>query len=587
MSLPYRKLIILTGPFQKFNAFLEGRFSGNFLSFFYAPLNILILPCLLFAASLFYPKFNFLRMDISFLGAPDKNPAGWIIWSTAMLLQGLMIFPAAMHMRRRMAALNPGAGDKGACAFIVSSIGLVLLGLIPQFKGVAFTLFHAFNGLLAMCGMYVGLFLWVVPLCRDRRTNRMLLAVFIFFLNFGPVGFLSTQGYRIFSGGAANYRLYGPCPWFLSFSLWEWILSFGVFASFTTMMYLIPGGHTAASEENHGAPSWIGRFVTRITKVYRVCVMIILGFIAVELGYYVLGRAISPLTAVRVRENPAQVQTIGRFNGRLKIITYNICHGWGGDAKKFNREQKMIIARLDAVAAMLSEEKPDIAVLEEVDFDSLLTGRLNEARYIAEKAGYPYWVEQRNVDAHTFFAFSERSGNVLLSRYPIRKADLVSFPGHRKWETIMGGKSMAVLCDIELANGRKIRLLATHLASFSEEVRVKSAGIIEERRKSSELPFLVVGDLNSAPLGIPNHNVFNGENAMDILLAGGGYITLPLKDSRTSDFTISVGRPSAIVDWILLPPEWRILSRRVLPLTASDHYALAMEVETDKGPVKK
>ncbi|MEI6422831.1 MAG: hypothetical protein WCP55_11485, partial [Lentisphaerota bacterium] len=74
---------------------------------------------------------------------------------------------------------------------------------------------------------------------------------------------------------------------------------------------------------------------------------------------------------------------------------------------------------------------------------------------------------------------------------------------------------------------------------------------------------------------------------MDILLAGGGFTTLPLKESKTSDFTISVGRPSAIVDWILVPLEWHILSRRVLPIIASDHYALAMEVETDKGPVKK
>ena len=167
-------------------------------------------------------------------------------------------------------------------------------------------------------------------------------------------------------------------------------------------------------------------------KFLRISAGAIAGFIVLELGYYVLARVIFPLSAVRVMENLAEFQSIGRFDGKLKIITYNICHGWGGDANKFKRDQKMIIDRLHAVSAMLSDEKPDIAVLEEVDFDSLLTGRMNQAKYIAEKAGYPYWVEQKNVDAQTLFAFSERNGNAVLSRYPISKAELVIFPGHKK-----------------------------------------------------------------------------------------------------------------------------------------------------------
>jgi endonuclease/exonuclease/phosphatase family metal-dependent hydrolase len=253
----------------------------------------------------------------------------------------------------------------------------------------------------------------------------------------------------------------------------------------------------------------------------------------------------------------------------------SVCHGWGGDKNKFKRDQQAIIKRLDEISAMLADEKPDIAVLEEVDFDSLLTGRMNQAKYIAEKTGYSYRVEHKNVDARTLFSFSERFGNVLLSRYPVSKASLVSFPGHKKWETIMGGKSTAMLCDIEISSKNRIRVLATHLASFSEEVRVKSAKIIEKTRKASTLPFLVVGDLNSAPDGIPNHNLYKGENAMDILLAGGGFITLPLKDPAPSDFTISAG----IVDWILVPPSWNITARRVPELMASDHFPVVMEME--------
>ena len=134
-----------------------------------------------------------------------------------------------------------------------------------------------------------------------------------------------------------------------------------------------------------------------------------------------------------------------------------------------------------------------------------------------------------------------------------------------------------------LVGGPSIRLLATHLASFSEEVRVASAKIIEERRKTSYLPFLVVGDLNSSPAGFPNHRVYNGENAMDILLGGGGYTTSPLKDPTPADCTIVVGKPTATVDWILVPSAWQILSRRVLPLAASDHYAVVLEARVSIG----
>lgn len=319
--------------------------------------------------------------------------------------------------------------------------------------------------------------------------------------------------------------------------------------------------------------------MSRLRKGLRIVLLGALGLIAAELAWYAVGRFLAPVRAVRVVKNPATKEAPPAFNSTLTILTYNICHARGNDANPWPiRDKAAMLRRLDEIAAMLAKERPDVAVLNEIDFDSLRTGRMNQARFLAEKAGFPRWVEQRNVDAGTLLFFSERDGNALLSRHPIRKATRVSFPGHKRWETILGGKSQAALCDIELAGGFMIRLLATHLASFSEEVRVASAKIIEEKRKSSRLPFLVAGDLNSTPEGFPRHQMYRGENAMDLLLGGGGYTTSPLKSPTLADFTIVVGHPVATIDWVLVPSSWQILERRVLPLAASDHYAVVLKV---------
>jgi endonuclease/exonuclease/phosphatase family metal-dependent hydrolase len=308
-------------------------------------------------------------------------------------------------------------------------------------------------------------------------------------------------------------------------------------------------------------------------------VFVVLAAGALELGGYAVGRAANRLTAVRIRENRVATQPVPQYSGTLKIITYNICRGRGGDANPWPVKDKPAMEkRLQDIADLLVVEAADIVVLNEVDFDSLCSGRLNQARYINRRAGYPFCVEQRNVDAATLLAFRERSGNAVLSRYPVQQARLVSFPGYKKWETIMGGKSNAVLCDITVSENLSVRLLATHLESRSEAVRVESARIIERERLASPLPFLVVGDLNSTPKGFPHYQEANGQNAMDILLGGGGYTTSPLRDPTTADFTIVVGNPIKIVDWVLVTPAWSILSRKVVSLTASDHMAVVMEV---------
>jgi hypothetical protein len=68
-------------------------------------------------------------------------------------------------------------------------------------------------------------------------------------------------------------------------------------------------------------------------------------------------------------------------------------------------------------------------------------------------------------------------------------------------------------------------------------------------------------------------------NALSLLLDSGGYATLPREKPTEQDHTISAARPSPyVIDWILVPHSWRILSRRSVPLPWSDHRAVVMDV---------
>ena len=73
----------------------------------------------------------------------------------------------------------------------------------------------------------------------------------------------------------------------------------------------------------------------------------------------------------------------------------------------------------------------------------------------------------------------------------------------------------------------------------------------------------------------PTSQQFHGTNALSLLLDG-GYTTSPLDHPTEQDSTGS--ERIEVIDWILVPPTWRIFSRRAVPLPWSDHKAVVLDV---------
>jgi endonuclease/exonuclease/phosphatase family metal-dependent hydrolase len=268
------------------------------------------------------------------------------------------------------------------------------------------------------------------------------------------------------------------------------------------------------------------------------------------------------------------------FGGRLRIGAYNIAHGRGTVESVWRVDRKsVLIDRLDNIALLLEAEKLDLVVLNEIDVDSCRTYSINQVRHIAEKALFPFWVEQCNIDL-ALGPVKHRYGNAVLSRHPISRVNQISFPGHSLWETVLLGKKSGLLCTITLPNAQQVRLMAVHLEHRQESSRLAAARKIQEIRNSSRSPLILAGDFNSTRLEYPHARPDqNGQTAISWLLESGAYRTLPSGPLKADDLTFSSSHPMAIIDWILVPADWIIVEKQVIASTLSDHRPVVMEVE--------
>jgi len=317
----------------------------------------------------------------------------------------------------------------------------------------------------------------------------------------------------------------------------------------------------------------------RLRKLLRAALLLLAVGLASSLSWYVLVRIVSPFNALKIRSSTPASPTRQRPPGHLRILAYNICHCRGNDLELVaTNDQAALDGRMRGIAEFLRHESPDIAVLNEVDFDATFTGRMNQAGFFAKEGGFPYWVEQRNIDVDAPFIYTDRFGNAVLSRLPIARAQVIRLPALKRWESIVAGHANALLCELGLPEGRAMRFLGVHLESRSEETRAASVDVIEAVRDSSAVPLVVAGDMNSTPKGFPESRQHNGLNALSLLLDSGAYATLPHGKPSEQDFTGRTAGRKSVIDWILVPSDWRILSRRVVPLPWSDHKAVVMDV---------
>ena len=168
---------------------------------------------------------------------------------------------------------------------------------------------------------------------------------------------------------------------------------------------------------------------------------------------------------------------------RLRVMTYNVHGGVGGDRR----------LDLDRVAAVIAREEPDLVALQELDVGRARSGGVDQARAIAGRLGM-------NSHFHAAFRVAEEEyGDALLSPLPMRLVHAGPLPkpaGVPRLE-----RRGAQWVELALPGGGTLQAVNTHLGLVPLEQRGQVDALLGPdwcgHPRFREGPSILLGDFNA------------------------------------------------------------------------------------------
>ena len=241
---------------------------------------------------------------------------------------------------------------------------------------------------------------------------------------------------------------------------------------------------------------------------------------------------------------------------RLRVLTYNIHHGEGSDGR----------IDLERIARVISEQRPDLVALQEIDVKTRRSGGVDQAAELARLTGL-HVAFGKAIDYQ-----GGEYGQAVLSRFSIDSFRTHTLPGEPASE-----QRIAVEATVRPArNGPAVRFVGTHLHHLPPEAN--------RLRQAAELNRLFIGDTESTPTILAGD--FNAEpnsETMALLTARWTDVATQSDELGVRQATYPANAPRKRIDYVLLRPTggtWRVIHARVIPETiASDHAPVLAVVE--------
>ncbi|TWU58795.1 Endonuclease/Exonuclease/phosphatase family protein [Rubripirellula tenax] len=306
--------------------------------------------------------------------------------------------------------------------------------------------------------------------------------------------------------------------------------------------------------------------------------------LVVILGPYLFSRLAAPSRRLQTFAHgtpDGQIMRPADKDGVLRIVAFNLAHGRGATDDNWREPGEDKFGRIGEIAELIRQLNADVVVLNEVDFDASWSGRQNQAEAIADRAGFAYRVEERNLD-FAFLIGSWRFGNAILSKYPISDAAVVDLPDYAGWESWLAGCKRGVVCEISVPGEKAVRVMGVHLSHRSESLRTDSARMILDQFVPDGAPIIIAGDFNSTPNGFPGSDQTT-DNAMDAFIGSNQFSLRPVQPPTREEMTFSTMNPYQVIDWILVPKELTIAAYRVVDTTLSDHRLVVCDITVDQN----
>lgn len=313
----------------------------------------------------------------------------------------------------------------------------------------------------------------------------------------------------------------------------------------------------------------------------------------------------------------------------LRLATLNMNTGHG--ARRGFRDvidRRALEDNLASIADLLAAEAPDVACLQEVDVDWRGTCRVNQARWIAARAGYPFvhacahHATPLPRFAHALFherdvVFTRNCGTAILSRRPFVETyhytfgqTLTSSPMLNYFAKLLNESKGYTFVVVEVL-GVRVGVMNVHLLNDIVFEILRAVGkqvrgeifarawqvekLIEHVRECVErgLSMIVAGDFNSVPREDALHHLHsrNGDPddyrrdvSMYLMREAKLLQTIPQLSGNGTPQTIKPFHtypaiaPDRTLDYIFATRPLSIRSYRVVPRLVSDHLAVVAEL---------
>lgn len=228
----------------------------------------------------------------------------------------------------------------------------------------------------------------------------------------------------------------------------------------------------------------------------------------------------------------------------VRVLCYNIHYGQGTDGE-------YDVKRL---AEVIKKAKPDLVALQEVDVGVERSGRVHQARRLAELT------EMSVRFGPTQHYQGGLFGNAVLSRFPILDVLIQPLPYTESNAQRVTYPRGAISVVVRLPNQQKLRFISTHFQHNVPEDRLAEARAINQLfSDSGETPMILAGDMNAVP---------NSQPIMELLKRWANAM-----DEQASP-TAPSQRPKARIDYVFYQPaeSFRLVHTEVIgEAIASDH----------------
>ena len=233
---------------------------------------------------------------------------------------------------------------------------------------------------------------------------------------------------------------------------------------------------------------------------------------------------------------------------KIKVMTFNIQHC-------LNYLERHIDYPL--FAKTVSVSGADIVGLNEVRGESASPGYDDQARIIAESAGYKYYYFAKAID----FDGRDPYGNAVLSKYPILSAETVMIPDPvvRRYN---GYYETRCIAKLKIDVGIPLNVLSVHFGLNRDEHENARDTVL---RSIEDRSTVLMGDFNVTP---------------------GSDILAPIRERMTDTaegkgemLTFPSDAPTEKIDYVFVSKDIKVLSAGIPELTVSDHRPHIAEIE--------